>query len=189
MLSSCAGPYHALNLERMNFDNLQLEGPILYGVKEDVMQKARNRKVARRSKRYKWRTVAVRITNSSYVEIECDSLKFFAGDDQVFPLNKEKYYENLKQQPYTYLPYLLVVPVIEAEVECPTGGNCNKSFAIPFGIPIAAGNFAVALVANKRLKADLAKYSISGKRIKPGETVYGLVSFYNHNPRPVRIKR
>lgn len=56
---------------------------------------------------------------------------------------------------------------------------------IPIGLiigpGIAAGNLIAASSANKKFKNDLREYSLQGKRIPKGETVYGLIEIRANN--------
>jgi hypothetical protein len=58
---------------------------------------------------------------------------------------------------------------------------------LPTGPFIAGGNMLGASAANKNLRMEFAKYDLTNKVIRPGETVYGIVALREMNVAPLKL--
>ncbi|MCR5887120.1 hypothetical protein LRS06_04875 [Hymenobacter sp. J193] len=58
---------------------------------------------------------------------------------------------------------------------------------LPTGPFIAAGNMIGAGTANKNMRNELARYDMTNKVIRPGETVYGLLPLRETNVAPLKL--
>jgi hypothetical protein len=73
-----------------------------------------------------------------------------------------------------------------------SNGYTEQTSSFPIGIiigpGIAGGNMLAASSANKKFKQDLLDYNLLGKKIKPGETVYGLLGIRSKIYNSIYIK-
>lgn len=178
LLTGCASSYRVSNPENMNFVSFtsSIEGLKLY-YKYDLL----DTKYAKKEERNGVKVIAIKIINTSgqdYVFGEDVFLRYKSGG-QVHILNKDNTYKSLKQGSAIYALYLLMTPINLYRSETNSNNISEETSSIPIGWALgpglSLGNILVSSSANKKFKNQLNAYNPVGKRIKDGETFYGIV--------------
>lgn len=180
MLLGCASGYKPLAPESMNYLSGSRDNKVLLDYKYGLLQKKYAKSEAKKSVRL----VSVKLTNQTDRDLLFgrDLKLTYTGGAEVLLLDADETYRELRQRPAIYLLYLLLTPANLYVNEGESQGAVykeTKSSTTPIGLVLgpglAGGNMIAASSANKKFKADLEKYNLTGRVIKKGETVYGLV--------------
>lgn len=107
---------------------------------------------------------------------------------EKYLLDDKQIYKPIKQNVATYLLYLLLTPVTLNTYGTNQDGQTENTSSTPIGLAIGpritALNTITASSANKKFKTEIETYNLSGKTVKAGESITGLIgfkedSFYN----------
>lgn len=175
--SSCASSYKNIDPSKFNYISNDKNEKVTFSYKYDILNKKYSKKEAKNDVKL----VAVKVTNSSENELIIgDNLELIYGDgNQLTLLENKEIFKSLKQSPASYLWYLLLTPTQFYTTSTNSNGYTEQTSSFPIGViigpGIAGGNMLAASTANKKFKQDLLDYNLLGKKIKPGETVYGLL--------------
>ncbi len=167
LLVGCASSYKSLHVENMHFNNEEKGDQISYSYKFNVLQDSGNKKYAKKEVNNNVDVVAVQITNNTSTEIDVrKDLKFEVNHRIAYPMESSAVGNLIKQGSAIYLLYLPVT------LSAGTG-------IIPIGIPIALINMISAGSSNGKFKTEFTQNNLLDTKIKPGETVEGLIGFSN----------
>jgi len=120
--------------------------------------------------------VAIKITNNSEKDLMFgrDAKLTCENGTEIFVMENESVFTNLKQSTTSYLWYLLITPM-----NLYTSENGHKTSSTPIGLvtapSLAAVNMITVDTANQKFKTEMLEYNINGTLIKIGETKYGLI--------------
>jgi hypothetical protein len=181
ILSSCAASY-----KRINPGNLKY--PVLddstFSYQYNVIQRAGNRKLAKKEAKSHMRVVAVKIFNNTGQTLEYrKNFRIYSGNTEVSVLSPVVASAGIKQTAGLHLLYLLLTP---------TTLNVDNSSSIPIGLilgpGIALGNMFVASGANKRFREELLNNELENRQIANGESFYGLITIDDNGFLPLSLK-
>jgi hypothetical protein len=188
-LYSCATSYHPLNPSEISYGSKSEKSEVELYYRYDVMAAARNGRQTNKELRNDIKIVALKIYNNTPQQITIGENAKFYGDGKelsTVPLTILK--RRMKQGTIPYLGYLLLSP-LKFSYEKDGGAKTVQIFGgAIIGGALAAGNIWVASKANAKLKKDLEAYSLMGKNILPGETVYGLIAIQKSGYVPVQLR-
>ncbi len=174
-ISSCARPYRKIKMTDIPFNEYRDENSISYSVRQGVMYNLKNLFYAKREFKKDVNLIAFKIINKTDLPLNINDLQFYCGAAlPLIPISKEDYYNTIKQKAalyWLYSPGVVVYP------RPPKGSK--KFIPLPFGIPIAAVNYGVALKANKKLQNDLNLLDLRNKVIQPKDSIEGILTFKN----------
>lgn len=187
LATSCASTYHPINPSRLNYTSYAEGADIDFSYKYNVMSLRNNKKYYKKENKKHIQVVAINITNNTDRDINYNDLDFYMGKREVNPLESEYVYSQLKQGVPIYLLYLLLTPL---KLYTYNGNGTVNETPIGFGLGpgLTLGNMATAGSANARFKDELQMHDLTNRVIKPGETVYGLVSFFGISFDPIEVK-
>lgn len=188
-LFSCATKYYAVNPAQVTYGNKAEKSDVDFYYRYDVMAAAKNGRQSLKEIRNDIKVVAVKIYNNSSQQITVgENVKFFEGDKELQVVPAEILKRRMKQGVIPYLGFLALSPV-KFSYEKDNGAKTVQIFGgAIIGGALAASNMWVASKANAKLKKNLDTYSIIGKNILPGETVYGLVALQRVGYIPLQLK-
>ena len=92
----------------------------------------------------------------------------------------------MKQGAAIYLLYLLLNINIGGTRDVQTGVTTGGTF-LPTGLFIAGGNILGASLANGNMRKEFEAFDLTNRTIKPGETVYGIISLRETTVAPIRL--
>lgn len=176
LLSSCAGPYHAISPGQISYYANSNIDELDFSYKYNVMIERRNKKYARKEVRSGMNLVAVRITNKSSQKLVVkDDITFYSNGQPFIPMEPKVYTNTVKQQAGFYLFYLLLTPISLNTYD--EYGNTESSTPIGLfiGPGIALGNLIGASQANQNMLREIERENIINKTIEPGQSVSGLM--------------
>nr|WP_315142110.1 hypothetical protein [uncultured Flavobacterium sp.] len=188
--SSCASGYKNIDPSKFNYISNDKNEKVTFSYKYDILNKKYSKKEAKNDVKL----VAVKVTNSSENELIIgDNLELIYGDgNRLTLLENKEIFKSLKQSPASYLWYLLLTPTQFYTTSTNSNGYTEQTSSFPIGViigpGIAGGNMLAASSANKKFKQDLLYYNLLGKKIKPGETVYGLIGIRSKIYNSIYIK-
>ncbi len=189
VFSNCASGYKTINPKSLNYRSNSLDKGVLLEYKYELLDKKyRKKEIAKGVK-----LVAIKITNNSDKDLVFGKDVKLVYDDGsgLYIMENERVFSSLKQSPTSYLWYLLLSPLQLIKTES-TGGFQTKTSSTPIGLVVgpglAGGNMIAAGSANKKFKQDLLNYNISGKTIKKGETISGLIGIRSDDYNSIKIK-
>jgi hypothetical protein len=193
VFTNCASTYKPIRPEVLTYSNQSLDSSISFSYQYGTLRMLRNKKYAKREDRKGIRVVAVKITNHSAEPVTFNqNLKLYAGNNQVVPLDPAFVHQELKQGVAIYLLYAPLTLAKLTFYDTSTPGQIRATSSVPFGLVvgpgITIGNMAVAGNANQRFLNELTMYNLIGRQIKPGETVYGLVSIHDFGFNPLSVR-
>lgn len=176
-LTNCASGYKAITPERINYVSKQQSNNVTFEYKYDILDKKY------RKKEYKKgiKMVAVKISNNSGRDLRFGSDIIITKSDGIpyTLLDHNVIYSKVRQEPASYLLYLLLTPINLYTYTTNSYGVQETTSSTPIGVVLgpglAGGNMVAASSANKKFKNDLLNYNIVGSIIKNGETKYGLI--------------
>ncbi|UBZ14198.1 hypothetical protein LDL77_00440 [Flagellimonas marinaquae] len=138
--------------------------------------------------------VAIKITNNSDQDLIFgkDVTLEYENGNGVYIMENEKVFKTLKQSPASYLWYLLLTPLNLYTTKTNSYGLPEQTSSTPIGLilgpGLAGGNMIAAGSANKKLKAELLEYNISGTLMEKGETKYGLIGIRTDTYDALKLK-
>ncbi|MBK9328312.1 MAG: hypothetical protein IPM95_03140 [Sphingobacteriales bacterium] len=175
LISSCARPYRRINMSSIPFINFREQNTISYSIRQGVMYNMRNYFFARREQKQDLSLIALKIVNKSELPINIRDLQYSCGATvPIAPVSMDEYNRAIKQKSGLYWLYSLGVVVYPKPPR-----ESKKFIPLPFGIPVAAANFAIAYTANKKMEKDLRQLDLSNKVIQPGDSIQGVLPFKN----------
>lgn len=191
LLSNCASSYKKIAPETLNYSSKNILNGISFEYKYDLLTK----KYKKKESGNRIKVVAVKITNNSDIDyVFGNTLNLtYENGDSVLLLESDQIFKIIRQRPASYLWYLLLSPLqFYSGTTTNSYGGTEATNSFPIGLIVgpglAAGNMIGASEANRNLNNDLVKYSILGKTIKKGETVYGLVGIQSNGYEALKIK-
>ena len=196
LISSCARPYHKINMSSIPFKDFREENKISYSVRQGVMYNMKNYFFARKEQKKNINLIAFKIVNKSELPININDLQFSCGASlPIMPIKMEEYFGTLKQKANLYWlysvgavvypkPAVYTDPVTNLQLNRPDNPskfikNGKQYIPLPFGLPVAAANYAIAYTANKKMKIDLSLLDLSNKVIQPFDSLQGVLTFKN----------
>ncbi|RTY99499.1 hypothetical protein EKM02_09940 [Flavobacterium sp. RSP49] len=189
-LNSCASAYKSIHPASLNY----ISNNILHGVTLEYKYDLLNKKYAKKETKKGLRIVAIKVKNDTEKDLVFgkDIKLNFESGNELYLLENEKTFKSLKQSPASYLFYLLLSPIQFFTTKTNSNGMTEQTSSTPIGLIIgpglALGNMIVASNANKKFKTELNDYSINGKIIKKGETVFGLITFQSDNYGAIKVR-
>ena len=190
LLSSCAGSYTPIQPARIaTYQSAPSAGPIDFAYQFDALRLAGgNKKYVKKEAKKNYRVVAVRLTNNGTQEINFSrDLTMYLGDRPVSPVPTPIAVRDLRQGVPIYLLYVLLNPTISTSTSSQNGQTENSVF-LPIGPFIAGGNMIAAGSANSNLRREFTGFDLTNRTIRPGETVYGIVSLHELAVAPLRVE-
>jgi hypothetical protein len=109
------------------------------------------------------------------------------GDRPITPIPNTIAAQDIKQGVAIYLLYLLLNPRLGGTTDTRTGAITGGT-VLPLGPFIAGGNMLGAGGANTNMRKEFAAYDLTNRTLKPGETVYGIVSLRETAVAPLRVE-
>ncbi|MCB2377746.1 hypothetical protein LGH70_09150 [Hymenobacter sp. BT635] len=192
--TGCAGGYTAIrpttvtSYTSVTSANSPVEFSYQYGA---LSIHGRNKKYNKKERKRGYQTVAVKVKNNTDQELNFSrDLELYFGDRPVAPVPSVQAANDLKQGVAIYLLYLLLNFNVggTTTVNSSTGQTTTSGGTfIPTGPFIAGGNMIGASQANKNLRLEFAQHDLTNKSIKPGETVYGIISLREMNVAPLHL--
>ena len=175
LISGCARPYRKINMSAIPFKEYRQENTIDYSVRQGVLYNMKNYFFARREQKNDMSLIALKIVNKSDLPVNINDLQFTCG--AVLPVTTIKvtdYFDAIKQKPGLYWLYSAGVVVYPR----PPRGS-KKFIPLPFGLPVAAANFAIAYKSNKKMLQDFQLLDLTNKVIQPHDSIQGILTFKN----------
>jgi|GEM_PF-686125 len=191
--SGCASSYTPIQPERIaTYQSSPVGNPLQFGYQYDALrQRGRNKKYAKKEQKYGYHVVAVRVTNSTAADINFSrDAVLYSGDRPVLPVSSTIAAQDMKQGVFIYLLYLLLNVTVGGTTTTTGYGQTTTTGGtfIPTGPFIAGGNMLGASLANANFRRDLEKYDLTNRNIRPGETVYGVISLREPSVAPLRLE-
>lgn len=183
VLTSCASGYRNIEPATLNYGSVDVAQDVTLQYQYEVLRK----KYAKKEYKKFIRVVAVKITNNSDRDLifgrDVD-LKYTDGNKPRV-LSQEKLFRELKQHPATHLFYLLLTP-LNFTVNT-TNSKSSTPIGLALGPGLAAGNLITASSANGKFKREIEAYDLTGKVIKKGETVYGIIGLDTNSSAALKL--
>lgn len=185
MLNSCASGYKMIQPDTLNYRSGGLENGVAFEYRYNVLQG----KYAKKEVKKGIRVVAIRITNNTENDLVLgrDIRLVYENGSELYIMDNDAVFRNLKQGVATYLLYLLLTPL-----NLYTSSDGQQTSSIPIGLAlgpgIAGGNMIAAGSANKKFRTELLDYNITGTTIKKGETVHGLIGVRSESADAIKLK-
>ncbi|HEX8507185.1 MAG TPA: hypothetical protein VF630_17610 [Hymenobacter sp.] len=189
--TGCAGSYTAIRPDKIaTYTSSQSSGPVDVAYQFDAFRlNGRNKKYVKKEAKKGYHVVALRVTNNWDREVNFSrDLVLFYGDRAVTPTPSAIASQDMKQGVAIYLLYLLANVTITKTTVSSYGTINQSSSFIPTGPFIAGGNILGASSANSNMRKEFAARDLTNRNIKPGETVYGLLSFRETAVAPIRVE-
>ena len=190
LTTGCAGSYTAIRPDRIaTYISTPSASPVELAYQFDALrQRGGNKKYLKKEVKNGYHVAAVRVTNKLDREINFSrDVEFLYGDRPAVPTPSAVAAHDLRQGVAIYLLYLLLNPTIGATTD-PRTGAVSGGTTLPLGPFIAGGNMLGASGANASLRKEFAAYDLTNRTIKPGETVYGIVSMRETSVAPMRAE-
>ena len=193
ILSGCAATYRPINPPTLIYNSHDLQAGIGLSYKYDVLREKGNKKFAKKEDKKGVKLIAIKVTNysDSVINIGKD-FAFFAGQNQIFPMDPMATKESIKQIVPGYLLYLLLT-FTRLNFTKTENGMITEQESYPIGLvlgpAITIGNMAVAGTANTNLLRELYEYNILNRDIQKGETVFGIIGVRDMGYSPISIKK
>jgi len=189
--SGCAASYTPIQPERIaTYQSSSVGTSVQFGYQYDALrQRGRNKKYVKKEQKKGYHVVAVRVTNTTAADINFSrDAVLYSGDRAISPVAAPIAAQDMKQGVWIYLLYILLNPTFTKTTT--TNGYTTASDGTTFyvGPFIAGGNILGASLANKNFQRDLEAYDLTNRTIRPGETVYGLLSLRDPSVAPLRLE-
>ncbi len=191
----CASSYKNINPRNTLYVSGENSEEIELSYKYGVLKESENKKYSKKEDKSNLQVVAVKIKNNSDRNITLnENYNIYAGGTQVNPMPTSYVVKEIKQGVAIYLLYMLFTPMVYTETSSTSNGfgSSTSTSTTPIGLIIGPGltllNIGRAASANKKFRTDLESYSLVGKSIAPGETVYGLMGVQNMGYAPLKAK-
>jgi hypothetical protein len=192
-LGGCASSYKPIIPENINYTAKTTSDDVLLEYKYDVLLERGNKKYAKREKKKLMQVAAVKITNNSNETLTLgENAVFMAGNNSFTPLEPTITHSQLKQGVPIYLLYLLFSNGKLVTEETYVNGTKTGESSFPIGLIVGPGltlyNMLKAGNANQQFLAEMQRNHVPAKQVRPGETVYGLISIPNSSYNPLYLK-
>ncbi|WP_460619065.1 hypothetical protein [Hymenobacter ruber] len=190
LATSCAGSYAPIRPKRFaSYLASPSSGPVSFAYQFDALRLGGpNKKYVKKEMKKGYHVVAVRVTNNWDREINFSrDLTLLYGDRPIAPVPSTIAARDLRQGVAIYLLYLLGNVQVGGTVDPRTGATTGGTF-LPTGIFMAGGNMLGAGLANSSLRKEFESYDLTNRTIKPGETVYGIMSLRETAVAPLRVE-
>jgi hypothetical protein len=194
LLNSCASGYKKINPRTLSYNSKNTENNVTLEYKYELL----HRKYKKNETKNGIKLIAIKITNNTEKDLSFgqDFRLTYENNNALSLIATDRLFKDLKQSPASYLWYLLLAPVrFYSGTTTTQNGNTTEtksanSFPIGFILApgIAGGNMLVAGSANKNLKNELMEFDLLNKKIKKGETVYGLIGVSANNYDAIKIR-
>jgi hypothetical protein len=189
--SGCAGSYTPIRPDRMaTFQSSPTTAPLQFSYQFDALrQRGRNKKYVKKEQKKGYHVVAVQIKNttSSDINFSRDAVLYY-GDRPVVPVASEIAASDMKQGVAIYLLYVLLNPTFTKTTTTNGYVTSSDGTTLYIGPLIAGGNMLGAGLANGNFRRELTQYDLTNRNIRPGETVYGLLSLRETSVAPLRLE-
>lgn len=191
--TGCAGSYTAMQPNRIatytSVSSAPTAGAVDLAYQYDALRlRGGNKKYVKKEGKKGYHVVAIRLTNNAGRDVNFSrDLTVLSGERPITPVPAAIAGQDLKQGVPIYLLYLLLNLQIGGTRDVQTGVTTGGTF-LPTGPFIAAGNMIGASVANANMRKELETYDLTNRTIKPGETVYGLLSLRETAVAPLRVE-
>lgn len=190
LLNSCASGYRMINPEGLNYVSKNTNKEVSFEYKYDLLVK----KYAKKETKKGLKLVAVKLSNNTDRDLVFgkDIKLTYENGNELYIMENEKVFKDLKQSVPSYLFYLLLTPINLYTTKTNSNGIQEETSSTPIGLilgpALAGGNMIAAGSANKKFKTELLQYNIAGTMIKKGETKYGLIGIKAENYDAIKIK-
>ena len=191
LTAGCAGSYTPIRPDRVaTYQASSANAPVDFGYQFDALRlNGRNKKYRKHEAKKGYHVAAVRVTNNSGRELNFSrDLVLQYGDRPITPVAAPIAAKDLKQGVAIYLLYLLLNVNLSSTTT--TNGyvtQSNNTF-LPTGPFIAGGNMLGASLANGNMRKEFQAFDLTNRTIKPGETVYGILSLRETAVAPMRLE-
>ncbi|MBH8560512.1 hypothetical protein [Hymenobacter negativus] len=188
--TGCAGSYSLIRPKSINtYTPSASTGPVALDYQFDALRLThRNKKYVKKENKMGYRVVAVRVTNNWDREVNFTrDLNLLYGERPVGIVPSAIAAHDLRQGVAIYLLYVLLNVQVGGTTDPRTGNTVGGTF-LPTGPFIAGGNMLVASGGNTNLRKEFAAYDLTNRIIKPGETVYGILSLRETAVAPLRLE-
>ncbi len=191
--SGCAGSYTAIRPDRIaTYQSSAPTAPVQFGYQFDALRlHGRNKKYTKKEQKKGYHVVAVRVTNTTAADINFsrDAVLYY-GDHPVTPVAASIAAQDMKQGVAIYLLYILLNFNVGGTTTTSYTGQTTTtgSTFLPTGPFIAGGNMLGASLANNNFRRELEQYDLTNRVIRPGETVFGLISVRETSVAPLRLE-
>ena len=175
-LCSCAGFYHAVNPQTINFPQVSKEDKVPVSYRFDVLRDAGNKKMAKKEIKRCMKVVAVKITNNtdSVINVQKD-LEFVSSNKSLELISPVDIQNQIRQSSEAYAFYFI-------------GGLTLAPLDIAVFGGIGLGNILVASQANANLLKELTTYDIRNTNINPKESITGIIGYRSSYSDPIYVK-
>ena len=190
LATSCAGSYTPIRPDRIaTYQASAANAPVDFAYQFDALRlNGRNKKYRKKEAKKGYHVTAVRVTNRTGRELNFSrDLVLQYGDRPVTPVAATAAAQDLKQGVFIYLLYLPLNFTLAATTDIRTGVTTGGTF-LPTGPLIAGGNILGASLANGNLRKEFETFDLTNRTIKPGETVYGILSLRETAVAPMRLE-
>jgi hypothetical protein len=187
LLSGCASIYRPITPNTLEYVTENSNNDVDFWYRYDVLAYRGNKKYVKKERKHGFNIVAVKITNNTSRTLNfVRDLELGVSRGPLFPTENDYAARTMRQGVFIYLLYGLLS---YSEQECNSAtGECVTVRFIPWGLALAGGNMIVASSSNTKLKQEFNDFSLYTKDIKPGETVYGIVSLRDIGFQPLSLK-
>lgn len=187
-LTNCASGYRTIQPASLNYVSLSDVNGLQLQYKYDLLDK----KYAKKEVKKGVKVVSVKITNNTENDLVFGkdfNLAYENGSD-VLLVDNTLVFKSLKQQPATYLFYLLLTPLTLSITQETNNSISQQNYplGLVIGPGLAAGHMIASSSANKKFKNELLEYAIYGTIIPKGETRYGLIGINTDSYDALNIK-
>lgn len=190
LTTGCAGSYTQIQPGKIPTYTATATGaPVDMAYQYDALRlRGGNKKYIKKEAKRGYHVSAVRVTNNSDREVNFSrDLVLKSGGREVIPTSSAIAAQDLKQGVPIYLLYLLLNFNVGGTRDVYTGQVTGSTF-VPTGPFIAGGNMLVAGTANGNLRKEFAAFDLTNRNIKPGETVYGIISLRESSMAPLTLE-
>ncbi len=169
IFGGCASIYKPIEPTTLYYPNMNIGEKFSYGYDFDVLYEAGNSKYAYKEYKNKISVVSIKFINNTDNELFFNkNIKYYQGNNEIFPLESSSVTKKIRQGVIVYLLYgLIALNLYDRSGDTP----------IPLGLPVGIGNMMVADVNNKKFNKEFVENNLLDKSIKPRETIYGFLAF------------
>ena len=190
LTTGCAGSYTPIRPSKIaTYISSPTSGPVALDYQFDVLRlRGGNKKYVKKEAKRGYHVAAVRVTNNWDREVNFSrDLTLLYGDRPISPIPATVAAQDMKQGVFIYLLYLLLNPTVGGTSD-PRTGAVSGGTIIPLGPFIALGNILGASGANGNLRKEFEAHDLTNRTLKPGETVYGILSLREVAVAPLRLE-
>lgn len=189
LTTSCAGSYAPIRPTRIaTYISSPASGPVDMGYQFDALRLGgSNKKYVKKEAKRGYHVAAIRVTNNWDRELNFSrDLVLQYGDRPIVPVPAAIAAQDMKQGVAIYLLYLLLNFNIGGTTDARTGATTGGTI-LPTGPFVAGGNMLGASIANTNMRKEFEAFDLTNRTIKPGETVYGIISVREMAVAPMRL--